>query len=147
MKEPTLASKITAEFLGTFVLVFGGCGAAVFAAKVIDDGNINMGIGFLGVALAFGLTVVVMAYAVGHVSGGHFNPAVTLGCLLAGRTPLKDAIPYWITQFVAGIIAGGLVLAVALGNPEYSLAENGLATNGYGEHSPAGFSLLSVLIV
>ena len=79
MKEPTLASKITAEFLGTFVLVFGGCGAAVFAAKVIDDGNINMGIGFLGVALAFGLTVVVMAYAVGHVSGGHFNPAVTLG--------------------------------------------------------------------
>ena len=147
MKEPTLASKITAEFLGTFVLVFGGCGAAVFAAKVIDHGNINMGIGFLGVALAFGLTVVVMAYAVGHVSGGHFNPAVTLGCLLAGRTPLKDAIPYWITQFVAGIIAGGLVLAVALGNPEYSLAENGLATNGYGEHSPAGFSLLSVLIV
>ncbi|MDN5711350.1 MAG: aquaporin, partial [Brevibacterium aurantiacum] len=84
LQKPSLVSKIFAEFLGTFVLVFGGCGAAVFAAKVVGDDGINMGIGFLGVALAFGLTVVVMAYAVGHISGGHFNPAVTLGCVLAG---------------------------------------------------------------
>ena len=144
----SIVHRIGAEFLGTFWLVFGGCGSAIFAAQHLVDGkDSGLGIGFVGVALAFGLTVVTGAYAVGHISGGHFNPAVTLGCLLAGRTPLKDAIPYWITQFVAGIIAGGLVLAVALGNPEYSLAENGLATNGYGEHSPAGFSLLSVLIV
>lgn len=145
MKESALVSKLFAEFLGTFVLVFGGCGSAVFAAQVIDDGGFNMGIGFLGVALAFGLTVVVMAYAVGHVSGGHFNPAVTLGCVLAGRTPVKDAVPYWVTQLVSGIVAGGAVLLVASGNPDYSLAENGLATNGYGNLSPNGFSLASVL--
>ena len=146
LQKPSLVSKIFAEFLGTFVLVFGGCGAAVFAAKVVGDDGLNMGIGFLGVALAFGLTVVVMAYAVGHVSGGHFNPAVTLGCVLAGRTPVKDAVPYWITQLVAGIVAGGVVLLIASGNPDYSLAKDGLATNGYGEFSPNGFSLLSVLI-
>ena len=123
-----LPSKLAAEFLGTFVLVFGGCGSAVFAASVLD-GQVNMGIGFLGVALAFGLTVVVMAYAVGHISGGHFNPAVTLGAVLAGRLPARDALPYWLTQLVAGIAAGGVLLAIATGRPEYSLAENGLATS------------------
>ncbi|MBU8579990.1 aquaporin Z [Brevibacterium luteolum] len=146
MNTPSLLSKIFAEFLGTFVLVFGGCGSAVLAASVVGDDNINMGIGFLGVALAFGLTVVVMAYAVGHISGGHFNPAVTLGAALAGRLPLRDAVPYWITQLIAGIAAGGVLLLIASGKPGFSVAESGFATNGYGDLSPNGYSLAAVII-
>ncbi len=147
MNSPSLVSKLAAEFLGTFVLVFGGCGSAIFAASVMDtDNGVNMGIGFLGVALAFGLTVVVMAYAVGHISGGHFNPAVTLGAALSGRLPWRDALPYWITQLVAGIVAGAVLLAIATGRSEFSVAENGFATNGYGEFSPNGYSLLAVII-
>ena len=146
MKAPTLMSKIFAEFLGTFVLVFGGCGSAVFAASVVGDDNINMGIGFLGVALAFGLTVVVMAYAVGHISGGHFNPAVTLGAVLAGRLPWRDAAPYWFTQLIAGIAAGGVLLLIASGKPGFSIAQDGFATNGYGDLSPNGYSLMAVFI-
>ncbi|MCM3577644.1 aquaporin Z [Micrococcus luteus] len=147
MNKSPLASKLSAEALGTFVLVFGGAGAAVFSASVIDDATgVNMGIGFLGVALAFGLTVVAMAYAVGHISGGHFNPAVTLGAALAGRLPWKLTVPYWIAQLVGGAAGGGLLLAIASGRPGYSLAENGLATNGYGEFSPAGYSMGAVFL-
>ena len=119
----------------------------MFSASVIDDATgVNMGIGFLGVALAFGLTVVAMAYAVGHISGGHFNPAVTLGAALAGRLPWKLTVPYWIAQLVGGVAAGGVLLAIASGRPGYSLAENGLATNGYGELSPAGYSMGAVFL-
>ena len=147
MNDSPLVSKLSAELLGTFVLVFGGAGAAVFSASVIDDATgVNMGIGFLGVALAFGLTVVAMAYAVGHISGGHFNPAVTLGAALAGRLPWKLTVPYWIAQLVGGVAAGGVLLAIASGRPGYSLAENGLATNGYGELSPAGYSMGAVFL-
>ncbi len=146
MNQSSLKSKLAAEFLGTFVLVFGGCGSAILAASVITEDGINMGIGFLGVALAFGLTVVVMAYAVGHVSGGHFNPAVTLGAALAGRLPWREAVPYWLTQLIGGIAAGGVLMLIATGQPDFSVAENGFATNGYGDLSPNGYSLAAVLI-
>ncbi|WMY78873.1 aquaporin Z [Citricoccus sp. I39-566] len=142
------AARWSAEFLGTFVLVFGGCGTAVFAAQVLDaEAGVNRGVGFLGVALAFGLTVLVMAYAVGHVSGGHFNPAVTLGTALAGRTKWSDVGPYLVVQILGATVAGAVLLAVASGKEGFSAAESGFATNGYGERSPDGYSLLSVLII
>ncbi|AKK02105.1 aquaporin Z [Corynebacterium epidermidicanis] len=142
-----LSARLLAELLGTFVLVFGGCGSAVFAASVLtDDKAVNMGIGFVGVSLAFGLTVLTMAYAVGHISGGHFNPAVTLGAFLAGRIDAKSVLPYWITQLVAGIAAGGVLYAIASGKQGFSAAESGFATNGYGDLSPNGYSLVAVLI-
>ncbi|MEV4899731.1 aquaporin Z [Citricoccus sp. NPDC055426] len=137
-----------AEFIGTFVLVFGGCGTAVFAAQVLDEGaGVNMGVGYLGVALAFGLTVVVMAYAVGHVSGGHFNPAVTLGTALAGRTKWSDVGPYFLIQILGATAAGAVLLAIASGKAGFSAVESGFATNGYGERSPDGYPLLSVLLI
>ncbi len=142
------AARWLAEFIGTFVLVFGGCGTAVFAAQVLDEGaGVNMGVGFLGVALAFGLTVVVMAYAVGHVSGGHFNPAVTLGTALAGRTKWSDVGPYMLIQVLGATAAGAVLLAVASGKEGFSAVESGFATNGYGERSPDGYSLVAVLVI
>lgn len=144
---PTTTSKLTAEFLGTFVLVFGGCGSAIFSAKVLADGTINMGIGFLGVALAFGLTVLTMVYAVGHISGGHFNPAVTLGAALAGRTEWKSVVPYWATQLTAASIAGALLFLIASGKPGFDAVESGFASNGYGERSPDGYSLAAAFIL
>lgn len=145
--DPRMSSRVAAEFLGTFVLVFGGCGSAVFAASVLaDNPNVNMGIGFLGVALAFGLTVLTMAYAVGHISGGHFNPAVTLGAALAGRVEWAAVIPYMITQVVAASAAGGVLYAIASGKEGFSAAESGFATNGYAERSPDGYSLAAVLL-
>jgi len=136
----TLAKRSAAEFLGTFWLVFGGCGAAVLAATFP-----NTGIGFLGVALAFGLTVLTMAYAVGHISGGHFNPAVTLGMYTARRIPAADVTPYIIAQ-VLGAIAGAFVLyIIASGKAGFSLAD-GFASNGYAAHSPGGYSLLACLV-
>ena len=134
-------NKAAAEFFGTFWLVFGGCGSAVFAATVPD-----VGIGFLGVALAFGLTVVTMAYAVGHISGGHFNPAVTLGLWAGGRFPLKEVPLYIVAQVLGGIGASFLLYTIATGAPDYSLATNGLAANGYGAGSPGGYSLTSAFI-
>ncbi len=134
-------NKAAAEFFGTFWLVFGGCGSAVFAATVPD-----VGIGFLGVALAFGLTVVTMAYAVGHISGGHFNPAVTLGLWAGGRFPLKEVPLYIVAQVLGGIGASFLLYTIATGAPDYSLAVNGLAANGYGAGSPGGYSLTSAFI-
>ncbi|WP_417366914.1 aquaporin Z [Glutamicibacter arilaitensis] len=143
---PRTGAKLSAEFLGTFVLVFGGCGSAIFAAKVIADDTVNMGIGFLGVALAFGLTVLIMAYAVGHISGGHFNPAVTIGTALAGRTPWKDVAPYIITQIIAASVAGAALFAIASGKDGFNAVESGFASNGYGDRSPDGYSLMAGLI-
>jgi aquaporin Z len=136
-----LGRRLAAEFIGTFWLVLGGCGSAVIAAAFPD-----VGIGLLGVALAFGLTVLTMAYAFGHVSGGHFNPAVTIGLWIGGRFNARDVLPYIVTQVVAGIAAAGVLLAIANGKPGYSLKTDGLAANGYGKHSPGGYSLGSGLL-
>jgi aquaporin Z len=145
---PVLARRLSAEFLGTFVLVFGGCGAAVLAANFPagDPGNPS-GIGFVGVSLAFGLTVVTMAYAVGHISGGHFNPAVTLGAAAAGRFAWKDTTAYIVTQVVAAIVAAAVLLVVASGVDGFSASESGFATNGFGERSPGGYGLLAALVI
>jgi aquaporin Z len=132
--------KLSAEFLGTFWLVFGGCGSAVLAAAFP-----GLGIGFAGVSLAFGLTVVTMAYAVGHISGGHFNPAVTLGLWAGGRFPAGQIIPYWIAQVVGAIAAGAVLYVIASGKTGFDLA-GGFASNGYAEHSPGGYSLIASLI-
>lgn len=136
-----MGKKLMAEFFGTFWLVFGGCGSAVLAAGVAD-----VGIGWLGVSLAFGLTVLTMAYTVGHISGGHFNPAVSLGLMLGGRFEAKDLIPYWVAQ-VAGAIAAAVVLyLIVSGAPEFT-GVGGFASNGYGAASPQGYSLMSVLVI
>jgi len=131
-----MQKRLSAEFFGTFWLVFGGCGSAVLAAAFPQ-----LGIGFAGVALAFGLTVLTMAYAVGHISGGHFNPAVTVGLCAGGRFPAKDVIPYVLAQVVGGIAAGAVLYLIASGKPGFDAAASGFASNGYGEHSPGGFSL------
>jgi aquaporin Z len=144
---PTKPQRLAAEFLGTFVLVFGGCGSAVLAAQFLTDDDVQLGIGFFGVALAFGLTVVTMAYAVGHVSGGHFNPAVTLGVAAAGRFPWKDTVAYILTQLVAAIAAAAVLLLVASGVDGFSASESGFATNGYGDRSPGGYNLLSAFVI
>lgn len=143
-----MPSRLAAEFLGTFVLVLGGCGAAVLAAYVphAENSNINMGIGFVGVALAFGLTVLCMAYAVGHISGGHFNPAVTVGARLAGRVEAAAVLPYILIQIVGASAAGGVLYLIASGKSGFDAAASGFATNGYGELSPGGYSLLAVLV-
>ena len=133
--------KATAEFLGTFWLVFAGCGSAVLAAAFP-----KVGIGLLGVALAFGLTVVTMAYAIGHISGCHLNPAVSLGLWACKRFPASQLLPYIVAQVLGGIAGAGILYAIASGNPDYSIATNGLAANGYGAHSPGGYSLLAGLL-
>lgn len=135
---PSTGKRLAAEFLGTFVLVFGGCGTAVLATT-----NPDVGVGWLGVALAFGLTVLTMAYAVGHISGGHFNPAVTLGAAAGGRITWKDVPGYVVTQVVAGIAAGAVLLVVANGLEGFSARESGFASNGYGDRSPMGYDLLA----
>jgi aquaporin Z len=144
-----MAKRLLAEFVGTFWLVFGGCGSAVLAAKFgAENEGPFIGIGLVGVSLAFGLTVLTMAYAVGHVSGGHFNPAVTLGLLAGGRFPAKDAAPYVVIQVIAAIAAAGLLLVVAKGAPGgYDAATGGLAANGYDDLSPGGYGLGPALII
>jgi aquaporin Z len=144
---PTLTQKLAAEFLGTFVLVFGGCGSAVLAAVFLTDDGTQLGIGFVGVALAFGLTVLTMAYAVGHVSGGHFNPAVTLGLVAARRFDLREAPAYIVTQVVAAIAAATALYVVANGRDGFSASDSGFATNGFGDRSPGGYGLLSALVI
>lgn len=129
-----------AEFIGTFWLVLGGCGAAVLAAGVPD-----VGIGWLGVSLAFGLTVLTMAFAIGHISGCHLNPAVSLGLWLGGRFPAAKLLPYIVAQVLGGIVAGGILYVIASGAAGFSLAD-GFASNGYGEHSPGGYSMLAGLV-
>ncbi|WP_440411215.1 aquaporin Z [Neorhizobium petrolearium] len=130
--------KFAAEFLGTFWLVFGGCGSAVVAAAFPD-----LGIGFVGVALAFGLTVLTMAFAVGGISGGHFNPAVSVGLTVAGRLPASNLLQYVVAQVLGGIVAGFVLYLIASGKADFQLG--GFASNGYGEHSPGGYSLTSAL--
>jgi aquaporin Z len=139
MNEP-LVRRLGAEFLGTFVLVFAGCGAAI-----LDAGN--KGIDFLGVALAFGLAVMVMVYAVGAISGGHFNPAITVGLAIARRFPWVDVAAYIVTQVVAAIVAALILLGVAKGQHGFSAKASGFAANGYGTHSPSGYNLGAVLLV
>lgn len=134
--------KLAAEFFGTFWLVFGGCGSAVLAA-----GFPELGIGFVGVSLAFGLTVLTMAYAVGHISGGHFNPAVTLGLWAGGRFPAKDIAGYIAAQVIGGIVAAAALYIIASGNSGFDAEISGFASNGYGEHSPDGYSLLSAALI
>lgn len=136
-----MSKKLLAEFVGTFWLVFGGCGSAVLAAGVAD-----VGIGWLGVSLAFGLTVMTMAYTVGHISGGHFNPAVSLGLMLGGRFDGKELLPYWVAQ-TAGAIAAAIVLYVIVAGGAGFEGVGGFASNGYGEASPQGYSLVSVLVI
>lgn len=143
---PTLGAKLSAEFMGTFVLVFGGAGSAIFAAKVLSEESVNMGIGFLGVALAFGLTVMVMVYAVGHISGGHFNPAVTVGAAFAKRVEWKLVLPYIVTQLVAASVAGAVLFFIASGKEGFNAVESGFASNGFGDRSPNGYSMVAVLV-
>ncbi len=147
MREPTLAAKLGAEFLGTFVLLFGGCGAAILAAKFLTDDNVQLGIGFVGVSFAFGLSVLAGAYAFGHVSGGHFNPAVTIGLAIAKRFEWKGVLPYIVTQIVAASLAGAVLFAIASGEAGFSAVDSGFASNGYGDRSPGGYGLVSGLIV
>ena len=122
--------------------MFGGCGSAVLAAAFPQ-----LGIGFLGVALAFGLTVVTMAYAVGHISGGHFNPAVTVGLFAGGRFAAKDVIPYVIAQVIGGIAAAAVLYLIASGKAGFDATAGGFASNGYGEHSPGGYSLQAAIVI
>ncbi|MFF2844402.1 aquaporin Z [Paenarthrobacter sp. NPDC057981] len=147
--SPTLTSRLGAEALGTFILVFGGVGTALFAANFPDAAN-TLGVGFLGVSLAFGLTVVAGAYAFGHVSGGHFNPAVTIGLAVAGRFPAKDIAAYIVAQVVGGAAASSVLAAIAAGGPNgffTSARASGFASNGFGDHSPGGFGLVSALVI
>jgi aquaporin Z len=135
-----MVQKLAAEAFGTFWLVFGGCGSAIFAA-----GFPELGIGFVGVAFAFGLTVLTMAYAVGYISGGHFNPAVTLGLWAGGRFPVGQILPYWVAQLVGALLAASVLYLIASGAPAFDVAA-GFAANGYGEHSPGGYTLQSGIL-
>ncbi|KQV49476.1 porin [Pelomonas sp. Root1217] len=136
-----MKKALAAEFIGTFWLVLGGCGSAVLAAAFPQ-----LGIGLLGVSLAFGLTVLTMAYAVGPVSGGHFNPAVSVGLWVGGRFPAASLLPYVIAQVTGAVAAGGVLALIATGKPGFDLVASGFASNGYGEHSPGGYSLLAALV-
>ncbi len=131
--------KLIAEFIGTFWLVLGGCGSAVLAA-----GFPELGIGFVGVSIAFGLTVLTMAYAIGHISGCHLNPAVTIGLWVGGRFEAKDVLPYIVSQVLGGIAGAGILYLIASGKPGFELG--GFAANGFGEHSPGGYNMQSALI-
>jgi aquaporin Z len=133
-------NRYAAELFGTFWLVLGGCGSAVLAAAFPD-----VGIGLLGVSLAFGLTVLTMAFAIGHISGCHLNPAVSIGLWAGGRFPAKDLLPYIVAQVIGGILAGGVLYLIASGKAGFDVAA-GFASNGYGEHSPGGYSLQAAAI-
>jgi aquaporin Z len=137
--QPSLIKRSIAEFFGTFWLVFGGCGAAIFAAAFP-----SLGIGFVGVSLAFGLTVLTMAYAIGHISGCHLNPAVTLGLVAGKRFPAKEILPYWLAQVLGGAAAAGILYVIVTGQPSWTIG--GFAANGYGAHSPGQYSLVACLL-
>ncbi len=142
-----MGKRLGAELLGTFWLVFGGCGSAVLAARFLDAGNpnVNLGIGFVGVSFAFGLTVLTMAYAIGHISGCHLNPAVTAGLVAGGRFKASELLPYWIAQVVGGAAGAGVLYFIASSQPAFS-TDGGFAANGYGEHSPGGYSLAACFV-
>ena len=141
MKGTRIMNKYIAECFGTFWLVLGGCGSAVLAA-----GFPEVGIGLLGVSLAFGLTVLTMAYAIGHISGCHLNPAVSIGLYAGGRFPASELLPYIIAQVVGGIIAGGVLYVIASGQVGFDVVASGFAANGFGEHSPGKYSLAAALV-
>ncbi|MBY7903060.1 aquaporin Z [Vibrio fluvialis] len=134
-------NKYIAEMFGTFWLILGGCGSAVLAAGFPD-----VGIGLLGVALAFGLTVLTMAFAIGHISGCHLNPAVTVGLWVGGRFSAKDVIPYIVFQVIGGVIAAAILYVIASGQASFDVAASGFAANGFGDHSPGGYSLTAALV-
>ncbi len=135
-----MTKKLAAEFIGTFWLVLGGCGSAVLAATFPE-----VGIGLVGVAFAFGLTVLTMVYAIGHISGCHLNPAVSIGLWAGGRFPARELIPYIVVQVIGAIVGAGVLYAIASGQAGFDIS-SGLASNGYGEHSPGGYSLTAGLI-
>ena len=139
-KTTKMKKKLAAEFFGTFWLVLGGCGSAVIAAAFP-----GVGIGLLGVALAFGLTVMTMAFAIGHISGCHLNPAVSIGLWAGGRFDGKELLPYIVSQVLGGIAGAGILYLIAIGKPGFDTAA-GFASNGYGEHSPGGYSMLAALV-
>ncbi len=136
-----LGKRCVAEFFGTFWLVLGGCGSAVLAAAYPE-----LGIGFAGVALAFGLTLLTMCYAIGHISGCHINPAVTCGLAAGGRFPVKEVLPYIVAQVIGGIIAGAVLYLIASGKPGFDAVASGFASNGFGEHSPGGYSMQAAAV-
>ena len=140
-----LSSRCAAEFFGTFWLVFGGCGSAVLAAAFPDAGN-ALGIGFVGVALAFGLTVLTMAYTVGGISGGHFNPAVTFGLWAGKRFPAADILPYVVAQVLGAVAAAGVLFVIARGKAGFDAVASGFASNGFDAHSPGGYSMIAALV-
>jgi aquaporin Z len=143
-----MRNKLIAEFFGTFWLVFGGCGSAVLAASfltTVGETPISLGIGFVGVSLAFGLTVLTMAYAIGHISGCHLNPAVTVGLVVGGRHPKSELVPYIVAQVIGGIAGAAVLYLIASGKSGFTTAD-GFASNGYGEHSPAGYTMVSALV-
>ncbi|MEM7755833.1 MAG: aquaporin Z [Planctomycetota bacterium] len=152
----SLIKRSAAEAFGTFWLVFGGCGSAVLAAKFLQmdstsfgemgSGMINLGIGFVGVALAFGLTVLTMAYAIGHISGCHLNPAVSLGLVVAKRFPAAELPAYVIAQLVGGVAGAAVLYVIASGQTGFDAAASGFAANGYGEHSPGGYTMVAALV-
>jgi aquaporin Z len=135
-----LSKRLSAEFFGTFWLVFGGCGSAVLAAAFP-----TLGIGFLGVALAFGLTLLTMAYAIGHISGCHLNPAVTLGLRVGRRFPFREVVPYMVAQVIAAVAAAGVLLVIASGKAGFDVSA-GFVANGYASHSPGGYSMTAGLV-
>jgi len=137
----SIGSRASAEFLGTFWLVLGGCGSAVIAAAFPQ-----VGIGLLGVALAFGLTVLTMAYAIGHVSGCHLNPAVSVGLVAGGRFPAGELLPYVVAQVAGAIVAAFVLSVIASGKPGFDLVASGFAANGYAEHSPGNYSMVAALV-
>jgi len=149
-QTPPLSRRFLAELIGTFVLVFGGCGSAVLAAvfPYAQAESNPLGLGFLGVSLAFGLTLLVMAYAIGHVSGCHINPAVSFGLWASGRFRGSDLLPYIVAQVLGAVIAGGFIYGIASGRAGFELSgSNPLATNGFGAHSPGGYGLISALVI
>lgn len=148
MSAVPLPKRLLAELLGTAWLVFGGCGSAVLAAKFLTAGNpnVNLGIGFVGVALAFGLTVMTMAYAIGHISGCHLNPAVSIGLWAGKRFPASDLVPYILVQVVGALVGAGVLYVIASGQAGFDAHTSGFASNGYGAHSPGHYPLLSCAV-
>jgi aquaporin Z len=146
-EKDAMGKRLAAELLGTFWLVFGGCGSAVLAAQFLDpqNRNVNYGIGLVGVALAFGLTVLTMAYAIGHISGAHLNPAVSIGLMVGGRFKASMVIPYVIAQVAGGLAGAAVLYVIASGKEGFSLS-GGFAANGYGAHSPGQYSLVAGLV-
>jgi aquaporin Z len=140
-----LSKRLAAELFGTFWLVLGGCGSAVLAANFAGPLH-GLGIGFIGVSLAFGLTVLTMAFAIGHISGCHLNPAVSVGLTVAGRFPVRDLLPYIAAQVIGAVLGAFVLSLIASGQPDFNLVASGFATNGYGEQSPAHYSLAAAFI-